>query len=87
MRGRRRKGSDESRTAAREESGSRVIFRLFASVRRVVRELLNRSEFTQEWHNAIDRITSRSEHEGPHWSVTKAALEREEAQTRDRLLV
>ena len=59
-----------------------MIWRLLASIRRVIRDLpayRQEGQFSAEWHATIDRLDARSSYEGPHWSVTKAALERERA--------
>ena len=53
-----------------------MIWRLFAWLRAVLRDLRAPSEFSKAWHAEIDRITSRPVYEGRSWNPKQFDEER-----------
>lgn len=46
-----------------------MIWRLFAALRRIVRQFTVKNEFSAEWHRSIDRQSWQSTHEFPRWQA------------------
>ena len=51
------------------------LFRLLAALRRLVRQLSIKNEFSSAWHRQQERDSWQSDYQGPTWQATKIDLE------------